>query len=45
MGGDDVAEGEAILNAAGIATNRYPDAAARLFHTLWRYGDNLRALY
>lgn len=45
MGGDEVAEGEAILNAAGIATNRYPDAAARLFHTLWRYGDNLRALY
>ena len=45
MGGDEAGEGEAILNAAGIATNRYPDAAARLFHTLWRYGDNLRALY
>ncbi len=45
MGGDEVGGGEAILNAAGIATNRYPDAAARLFHTLWRYGDNLRALY
>jgi acetyltransferase len=45
MGGDEVGEGEAILNAAGIATNRYPDDAARLFHTLWRYGDNLRALY
>ena len=45
MGGDEVAEGEEILNRAGIATNRYPDAAARLFHTLWRHGDNLRALY
>lgn len=45
MGGDAVAEGEEILNRAGIATNRYPDAAARLFHTLWRHGDNLRALY
>lgn len=45
MGGEEVAAGEAVLNAAGIATNPYPDAAARLFHTLWRYSDNLRALY
>jgi acetyltransferase len=45
MGGEDVAEGEALLNDAGIATNGYPDAAARLFHDLWRYSDNLRGLY
>ncbi|MCP9926290.1 GNAT family N-acetyltransferase [Cyanobium sp. CH-040] len=45
MGGDEVAEGMAILNAAGIATNPYPDAAARLFNALWRYSDNLRGLY
>jgi acetyltransferase len=45
MGGEDVADGEALLNGAGIATNEYPDAAARLFHDLWRYNDNLRGLY
>ncbi|MCP9790930.1 bifunctional acetate--CoA ligase family protein/GNAT family N-acetyltransferase [Vulcanococcus limneticus Candia 3F8] len=45
MGGDEVAAGEAILNGTGIATNRYPDAAARLFNTLWRYSYNLRGIY
>ncbi len=45
MGGDAVAAGEAILNGAGIATNRYPDAAARLFNALWRYSYNLRGIY
>jgi acetyltransferase len=45
MGGEDVADGEALLNGAGIATNEYPDAAARLFNDLWRYNDNLRGLY
>jgi len=45
MGGDDVAEGEAILNASGIPTFQYPDAAARSFCYMWRYSDNLRALY
>jgi len=45
MGGDEVAEGVAVLNAAGIATNPYPDAAARLFNALWRFSDNLRGLY
>jgi len=45
MGGKDVAEGEAILNAAGIPTFPYPDTAARAFTSMWRYADNLRALY
>jgi len=45
MGGDEVAAGEAILNGTGIATNRYPDAAARLFNALWRYSYNLRGIY
>jgi len=45
MGGKDVAEGEQILNAAGIPTFPYPDTAARVFTSMWRYADNLRALY
>ena len=45
MGGKDVAEGEAILNAAGIPTFPYPDTAARVFTSMWRYADNLRSLY
>jgi acetyltransferase len=45
MGAADVAEGEAILNASGIPTFQFPDAAARTFCYMWRYNDNLRALY
>jgi Acyl-CoA synthetase (NDP forming) len=45
MGGKDVAEGETILNRAGIPTFPYPDTAARVFTQMWRYADNLRALY
>src|SRR6516164_3364836 len=45
MGTTDVAEGEAILNASGIPTFQFPDAAARTFCYMWRYSDNLRALY
>ncbi|HXO97018.1 MAG TPA: GNAT family N-acetyltransferase, partial [Chthoniobacterales bacterium] len=41
----EVAEGEAILNASGIPTFQYPDAAARSFCYMWRYSDSLRALY
>ena len=37
--------GEAILNKAGIPTYAYPDAAARVFQTMWRYSANLKALY
>ena len=45
MGGVEVAAGEAILNRANIPTFPYPDTAARLFTSMWRYADNLRALY
>lgn len=45
MGGPGVASGVAALNAAGIPTFDYPDTAARAFARMWRYSDNLRALY
>ncbi|HEV2299467.1 MAG TPA: bifunctional acetate--CoA ligase family protein/GNAT family N-acetyltransferase [Candidatus Acidoferrales bacterium] len=45
MGGRIVAEGEAILNNAGIPTFNYPDTAARAFNYMWRYSYNLRGLY
>jgi acetyltransferase len=45
MGGARVKEGETVLNAAGIPTYEYPDTAARVFCSMWRYSDNLRALY
>ena len=45
MGGSDIAAGEAILNRAGIPTFPYPDTAARVFTYMWRYTDNLRALF
>lgn len=45
MGGVSVAEGEAILNDAGVPTFSYPDTAARAFTYMWRYTYNLRGLY
>src|SRR5271155_4057593 len=45
MGGKRVAEGEAILNNAGIPTFVYPDTAARAFNYMWRYSYNIRGLY
>jgi acetyltransferase len=45
MGGDEVTTGELILNRAGIPTYRYPDAAARLFNSLWSYSYNLKGIY
>jgi len=45
LGGVDVAEGAAILRQAGIPTFRYADTAARMFNYLWRFDENLRALY
>ena len=45
MGSADVAEGEAILNGYGIPTFKFPDAATRTFCYMWRYSENLRALY
>ena len=45
MGGEVVAEGEAILNKANIPTLPYPDTAAQLFNYMWKYALNLRGLY
>ncbi|PWU13087.1 MAG: acetyl CoA synthetase subunit alpha [Verrucomicrobia bacterium] len=45
MGAKEVEVGEEILNRAGIPTFKYPDRAARAFYYMWRYSDNLRALY
>ncbi|MBZ0299262.1 MAG: bifunctional acetate--CoA ligase family protein/GNAT family N-acetyltransferase [Anaerolineae bacterium] len=45
MGGSDIAAGEAILNETGIPTFEYADTATRLFNYMWRYSDNLKALY
>src|SRR5262249_4332566 len=45
MGATSVTRGDEILNAAGIPTYAFPDAAARAFVYMWQYSDNLRALY
>jgi acetyltransferase len=45
MGGDEAAQGEAVLNRAGIPTFPFPDTAVSAFHYMWRYSYNLRALY
>ncbi len=45
MGGSDVVAGEHILNQIGIPTFEYADTATRLFNYMWRYADNLKALY
>jgi acetyltransferase len=45
MGGVDVADGEAILNQAGIPTFPYPDTAASAFMYMWQSAQNLKAIY
>jgi len=45
MGAREIAEGEAILNRAGIPTYAFPDTAARAFAHMWRYSHALDALY
>ena len=45
MGAGEVEKGEDILNAVRIPTFKYPDRAARAFHYMWRYSQNLKALY
>jgi acetyltransferase len=45
MGGKLVSDGVAKLNDAGIPAFAYPDTAARAFCYMWRYSENLRALY
>jgi acetyltransferase len=44
-GGTSVAQGQAILSAAGVPTFPFPDTAARAFNYMWRYSYNLRGLY
>ncbi|HEY5042342.1 MAG TPA: bifunctional acetate--CoA ligase family protein/GNAT family N-acetyltransferase [Verrucomicrobiae bacterium] len=45
MGVGQVEKGEDILNAVKIPTFKYPDRAAKAFYYMWRYSENLRALY
>jgi acetyltransferase len=45
MGGASLDASRELLNAAGIPTYDYPDTAARAFALMWRYADNLRAIY
>jgi acetyltransferase len=45
MGGTDVAAGTDILNRAGIPTFQFPDTAARVFCSMWRYSYVLKGLY
>jgi acetyltransferase len=45
MGGESVAGGQDILNAAGIPSFAYPDTAVQAFNYMWRYSYNLRGLY
>lgn len=45
MGGKSVAKGVEILNTSGIPTLSYPDTAARIFDSMWRYAYHLRGLY
>jgi acetyltransferase len=45
MGGQEVADGTALLNRNGIPTYPYPDTGAKMFCLMWRYSHNLDLLY
>src|SRR5579864_6358818 len=45
MGGEEAAQGQAVLNRAGIPTFPFPDTAVTAFHYMWKYSYNLRGLY
>jgi acetyltransferase len=45
MGGAGISRAEGILDRADIPTFEYPDTAASAFCAMWRYSQNLRALY
>ena len=45
MGGRGVAPGVEVLNASGIPTFSYPDAAVRAFESMWSYSERLQSLY
>ena len=40
-----MAEGIEVLNASGIPTFSYPDAAVRAFESMWSYSERLQGLY
>jgi len=45
MGGTEVTAGTDILNRSGIPTFQFPDTAARVFCSMWRYSYVLKGLY
>jgi len=45
MGGEEVAEGKALLNQANVPTFPFPDTAVQAFNYMWKYSYNLRALF
>src|SRR5262249_44767081 len=45
MGGQEVAEGSALLRRSGVPAFDYPDTAARMFNYLWRSSEAIRLLY
>lgn len=44
MGGAGVEEGRRLLSEAGVPTIPYPDAAARIFCTMWAHSARLQSL-
>src|SRR5450631_406330 len=45
MGGESIAPAKPVFHAAGIPLFSYPDTAAKVFCSMWRYSYNLRSLY
>lgn len=45
MGGESVAEGDDLLNQAGMPSYAYPDTAVRVFNYMWQYSEALAGLY
>ncbi len=45
MGGPEVEKGRTLLSEVGIPVFPYPDTAVRMFCYMWRYSENLHALY
>lgn len=45
MGGESVAEGDDLLNQAGMPSYSYPDTAVKVFNYMWQYSEALAGLY
>ena len=45
MGGESITAAKPVFNTAGIPLFSYPDTAAKVFCSMWRYSYNLRSLY